>query len=330
MTEPPKMPGVDVTSEVIDDAAASDLEAVERGLPSGDPEVGRPRSLWAGAWRELRHNPAFWIAAVLIFIVILIAVFPQWFASGDPEYADLSIARQPPSPEHLFGTDGQGYDVYTRTIYGARASVFVGILATIGVAVLGSLIGLISGYIGGPLDTILSRFGEVFLAIPLLLAGILVMYVLPSPPGAGFFEVTSKVILVIVAFGWPTTARLMRATVLQVKPNDYVTAAKALGGSPLRIVFSHVLPNSLAPVMVIATINLGVYIALEATLSFLGVGLKPPAVSWGLSISAASAIGMVRQAPHMLIFPSIFLSVTVLAFIMLGDAVRDALDPKLR
>ena len=331
MTEPTaQAPGVG-----IDPAADTMVSAVERAEvapgPPGAPErEQRARSLWSDAWRELRHNPMFWISGALILVVVTMAVFPQWFASGDPEYANLSIARQPPSPEHIFGTDKQGYDVYTRTIYGARASILVGVVATLGVLVLGGLVGLVSGYLGGWVDSLLSRVGEIFLAIPLLLAGILFLYIFPSPPGANFFVVTGKVSLVIILFAWPTTARLMRSAVFQVKPNDYVTAARALGGSPWRIVMSHVLPNALAPILVIARINLGVYIALEATLSFLGIGLQPPAVSWGLSIADASSIGLVRQTPHMLIFPSIFLSVTVLAFIMLGDAVRDALDPKLR
>ncbi|TDT32659.1 ABC transporter permease [Naumannella halotolerans] len=312
-------------------AAAAGGRVTERA-PQEQPEKkpAKGRSLWSDAWREMRSNPMFWISSSLILVVIVMAAFPQLFASGDPNYANLTIARQPPSAEHWFGTDRQGYDVYTRTIYGARASIMVGLGATLGVVLIGGLVGLISGYVGGWLDSLLSRLGEIFLAIPLLLAGILFLYIFPAEPGESFYVIIGKVILVIVLFGWPTTARLMRSAVLQVKPNDYVTAARALGGSPARIVFSHVLPNSLAPIMVVATINLGVYIAAEATLSFLGIGLKPPAVSWGLSISDAATLGMIREAPHMLIYPSLFLSVTVLAFIMLGDAVRDALDPKLR
>jgi oligopeptide transport system permease protein len=139
-----------------------------------------------------------------------------------------------------------------------------------------------------------------------------------------------KVVAVLAILGWPGIARLMRSSVLQVKPNDYVSAARALGATPGRIIFSHILPNSMAPVIVVSTINLGAYVAVEATLSFLGIGVQPPAISWGLAISEASGIGLIRAAPHMLIFPSIFLSLTVLAFILLGDVVRDALDPKLR
>ena len=165
----------------------------------------------------------------------------------------------------------------------------------------------------------------------MLLGGILFLYVFPSDPLTTPFTVqVAKVALVIGVLGWPTIMRLMRSSVLQVKPNDYVQAARALGGSPGRIIRSHILPNSLASVIVVSTINLGAFISVEATLSYLGIGLQPPAISWGIAISEASGIGLIRAAPRMLIFPSIFLSLTVLAFIMLGDTVRDALDPKLR
>jgi len=148
-------------------------------------------------------------------------------------------------------------------------------------------------------------------------------------PGAEWRGIILYAVLTGI-FGWPAIMRLMRSSVLQVKPNDYVQAARALGASPTRIINSHILPNSLASVIVVSTINLGAYISIEATLSFLGIGLQPPAISWGTQISEASGIGLIRAAPHMLFFPSVFLSLTVLAFIMLGDVVRDALDPKLR
>jgi oligopeptide transport system permease protein len=273
----------------------------------------------------------FWISAALIVFFVLMAAFPQLFTSTDPAVADLSKAREAPSADAWFGRDGQGYDVYARTIYGARASILVGIFATLFVAVLGSFIGIIAGYLAGWVDSALSRIGEIFLGIPLLLGGILFLYIFPNDPlTTPFLLQVSKVALVLGILGWPVIMRLMRGSVLQVKPNDYVLAARALGASPARIIGSHILPNSLASVIVVSTINLGVYISVEATLSFLGVGLQPPAISWGIQISEASGIGTIRAAPHMLLFPSIALSLTVLAFIMMGDVVRDALDPRMR
>lgn len=298
--------------------------------PIAAADYGKPASLASDAWRDLRHNPLFWIASVLILVLLVMAAAPGLFTSVDPNYALLSEARQGPSDKHVFGTTALGYDVYSRTIYGARASILVGILSSLVTAVVGVIIGLISGFYGGWLDAVLSRLGEVFFAIPLLLGGILFLYVFPNGLNTPLWQQVGKVVLVIAVFGWPSVARLMRSSVLQVKPNDYVTAARALGGSPYRLIVQHILPNAVAPVIVVSTLNLGVFISVEATLSYLNIGLRPPAVSWGIDISAASSIGLVRAAPNMLLFPSIFLSVTVLAFIMLGDAVRDAIDPKLR
>jgi oligopeptide transport system permease protein len=300
--------------------------------PLSAPAKGeKARSLGTDAWADLRHRPMFWISAALIVFFVLMAAFPQLFTSTDPTVADLSKAREAPSADAWFGRDGQGYDVYARTIYGARASILVGIFATLFVAVLGSFVGIIAGYRAGWVDSALSRIGEIFLGIPLLLGGILFLYIFPNDPlTTPFLLQVSKVALVLGILGWPVIMRLMRGSVLQVKPNDYVLAARALGASPARIIGSHILPNSLASVIVVSTINLGVYISVEATLSFLGVGLQPPAISWGIQISEASGIGTIRAAPHMLLFPSIALSLTVLAFIMMGDVVRDALDPRMR
>lgn len=306
--------------------------------PTGGPEAPLPQagkadrahSLGRDAWGELSRRPMFWISLALIVVFVVMAAFPRLFTSVDPYFADLSKAREAPSGDAWFGRDGQGYDVYARTIYGARASILVGLFATVFTLVVGSFIGIISGYRGGWLDAVFSRIGEIFLGLPLLLGGILFLYTFPSDLETPFLIVVGKVAVVLGVLGWPSIARLMRSSVLQVKPNDYVQAARALGASPTRIIASHILPNSLASVIVVSTINLGAYISVEATLSFLGIGLQPPAISWGIAISEASGIGLIRAAPHMLLFPSLFLSLTVLAFIMLGDTVRDALDPKMR
>jgi oligopeptide transport system permease protein len=322
-------PGTDLASEPIvpiQTDAASGPEAV---IPQREPRQGS-RSLAADAWRELRNRPMFWISSALILLFVTMAVFPQLFTNTDPTYADLNNARLLPSAEAWFGYDAQGYDVYARTVYGARASISVGILATAFTLVFGSFVGIIAGYRGGWLDSLIGRVAEIFLAIPILLGGILFLYTFPNDLDTPFAIAVSKVAFVIALLAWPTVTRLMRSSVLQVKPNDYVQAARALGASPMRIIGSHILPNATASVIVVSTINLGVFIALEATLSFLGIGLQPPIISWGSQISDASGIGLIQTAPHMLIFPSIFLSLTVLAFIMLGDCVRDAFDPRSR
>jgi oligopeptide transport system permease protein len=307
------------------DLATSEAESLER--PPGGPdgpgpgEQGRPRSLWSDAWRDLRRNPVFLLSALLIVFLVVISLWPSLIASGNPLTCELSRAQEGPRPGHPFGFDGQGCDVYTRTVYGARTSVTVGVLATLGVSVLGSVLGGLAGFFSGAGDSVLSRITDVFFAIPVVLGGLVLLSVVAS-------NTVWPVIGFMVLLGWPQISRIARGAVITAKQNDYVQAARALGASHSRLLLRHITPNAVAPVIVVATIALGTYIALEATLSYLGVGLKPPTVSWGIDISAASPY--IRNAPHALLWPSGALAVTVLAFIMLGDAVRDALDPKLR
>lgn len=305
----------------------AELDQLEPDNPE-DPQQDKPRSLATDAWRDLRRNPVFLISGVIIVVLVIMAAFPGLFTSKDPHYCDLQFSRQGPGDGAIFGYDLQGCDVYARTIYGARASILVGVFVTLAVVILGSLIGMFAGYRGGWLDGLLSRFTDIFFGIPLLLGAIVVLSTFPSDASTPEWETIGKVVLALAVLGWTSVARIMRSTVIQVKHADYVQAARALGGSTPRILRLHVMPNAIAPVMVYATIALGTFIAIEATLSFLGIGLQPPVISWGIAINEAQTY--IRQSPHMLLFPSAFLSVTVLAFIMLGDAVRDALDPKLR
>jgi oligopeptide transport system permease protein len=294
--------------------------------PQGAGE--KPRSLRGDAWRELRSNPIVIVSAVLIAIMVVMAAFPGLFTTKPVDEATLSLSRQAPSSKAWFGYDLQGYDVYTRTIYGARASIMVGILATLFTLVVGTVTGVIAGYFGGKLDTVVSRLTDVFFGIPFFLGAILVLSSFPSGPDTPQLVIILKVVMALTVLGWPGLTRLMRSSVIQVKQADFVQAARALGASPLRIIVKHVLPIAIAPMIVVSTINLGGFIGAEATLSFLGLGLQPPVVSWGIAINDASQY--LRVSPHMLLFPSTFLIIAVLAFVMLGDAVRDALDPKLR
>ncbi|MFG2111741.1 ABC transporter permease [Streptomyces sp. NPDC048718] len=305
------------------DLAMAEAETVE-GAPGGPHGTGtdkKPRSLWSDAWHDLRRNPVFLVSGLVIVFLIVISLWPSLIASGDPLSCDLAKAQEGSQPGHPFGYDGQGCDVYTRTVYGARTSVTVGVLSTLGVAVLGSVLGGLAGFFGGTGDSLLSRITDVFFAIPVVLGGLVLLSVVTG-------DTVWPVIGFMVLLGWPQISRIARSSVITAKQNDYVQAARSLGASNSRILLRHIAPNAVAPVIVVATIALGTFIALEATLSFLGVGLKPPAVSWGIDISSASAY--IRNAPHMMLWPAGALAVTVLAFIMLGDAVRDALDPKLR
>lgn len=284
------------------------------------------RSLGADAWRELRGNPLFWFSLALIVLFAMMAIAPGLFTDSDPRETILPDARESPNAAEWFGRDVQGYDLYARCIYGARASILVGILAAGGTALVGSIFGLLAGYSRGWLDALVSRFAEIFFAVPVILGAIIILTSLPD--SSSYFLVVLQVVLVFWVLAWPSIFRLMRSSVLQIAPNDYIQAARALGASPFRVARSHILPNALGPVIVVTTINLGVFIAAEAALSFLGIGLQPPTISWGVMIS--DALAAMRAAPHVLLFPAAFLSLAVLSFIMLGDAIRDAFDPKSR
>lgn len=300
--------------------------AEEQALAAENADVGRARSLNADAWRELRGNWMFWVAGVLIVLFVAMAIAPALFTSTDPRA--VGPVRQTPGGDAIFGRDMQGYDIYARTIHGARASILVGLVTTILTTTIGTAVGVLAAYRGGWIDALISRITDVFFAIPLLLGGILFMSAFPSDQSTPYFVVVGKVVAVLTLLGWPSIARLMRSSVLQVLPNDYIQAARALGASPWRIIARHVIPNAMAPALVVSAINLGVFIVAEATLSFLGIGLVPPAVSWGVAIS--DGLVAVRTYPHILFFPAAFLSMCVFAFILLGDAVQDAFDPKSR
>ncbi|MFG1797375.1 ABC transporter permease [Nocardia altamirensis] len=283
-------------------------------------DAGSPTSIWTDAWRQLRRNPIFIVAALMILFVLVVVIWPGLFTSQDPRYCNGDFSMHPSSAGHPFGYDKQGCDIYARTVYGARASVMAGVGATIFFVLIGGVLGALSGFYGGLLDSIVSRVAEIFYAIPLMLAAIVVMQLLDS-------RTIWTVIIILSAFTWPQAARIARSAVIQSKNSDYVTAAKALGVSRIRTLIRHVLPNSAGPLIVVTTLWLGVFIVTEATLSYLGVGLPRTIVSWGSDI--ASGQKEIRTSA-ILFYPATALALTVLSFIMLGDAVRDALDPKAR
>lgn len=296
----------------------------EQRPPDGKPE--KPRGLWSDAWRDLRRRPMFLIAMGIILVLVVMAVFPQLFTSVDPTHQVLAKSREGPSSEAWFGYDTQGRDIYARTIYGARATIVVGLLATTATVLIGSVMGLLAGYFGGWFDNLLSRFSEIFLGLPFVLGAIVILTTLGTSGVPDPVRIMSLVILSISILSWPIAMRIMRSAAIAARQQDYVKAAQALGAGPARIILRHMLPNCLAPVLVYATIALGGFIGAEATLSFLGLGLRSPVVSWGVMI--ADSRDYIEISPHLLFFPAGFLVVTVLAFVMLGDAVRDAIDPK--
>ncbi|MFF4878031.1 MULTISPECIES: ABC transporter permease [unclassified Micromonospora] len=296
------------------------------GLPQSNE---KPRGLLGDAWRDLRRKPLFWISATLIVIFLLMAAFPQLFAPGDAVNGTLSRSLNKPSADGWFGYDVQGRDVYARVIYGARASIVVAVLSVIGTLLVGGAMGIISGYRGGWVDGLLSRIADVFFGLPFVLGAIVILTTFNgSGSGNSKAQIMGLVIASLIVLSWPVVMRLMRSSVLATKEADYIVAARALGAGTGRIILKHLLPNCLAPLLVYGTIMVGSFIGAEATLSFLGVGLKSPVVSWGIMISDGQQF--IRVAPGLVFFPAAFLVTAVLSFVMLGEAVREALDPKLR
>ena len=299
----------------------------ETPLQATDSSVSdaAPVSLWLEAWRNLRTQPLFIISAILIISVVFVALFPGLFTNEQPN-ANCQLANSDGGavPGHPLGFTQQGCDILARVMYGTQSSLTIGLFATIAIVIFGGTIGAISGFFGGWVDAVLARLGDIFFALPLILGAIVVVQI-------PFFQENRNVwtiVLILSAFGWPQIARITRAAVIEVREADFVIAARSLGVSRTGALIHHVIPNSLAPVIVIATITLGIFIVAESTLSYLGIGLPPDVMSWGNDIFSAKS--SLRSNPMALFWPALALSLTVLSFIMLGDALQDALDPKAR
>jgi peptide/nickel transport system permease protein/oligopeptide transport system permease protein len=263
----------------------------------------------------------FLIPLAYLLLITSMAAFPRLWTSQDPRACDVGRARVSPSWDHPFGFNSLGCDYYSHAVYGARPSLVIALVATTGIVVIGGGLGLLAGFFSGWTDTIISRIIDIFFSLPFLLGAIVFLTVVGT-------RNIWTVALVLIILGWTTIARIMRGSVLSSKNLDYVQAARALGSSNGRLMIRHILPNAIAPVVVVATISLGAFVSAEATLTFLGVGLQPPEESWGIMITQHQVYFL--EKPWLLIFPVGLLVGTVLSFILMGDALRDALDPKLR
>lgn len=260
---------------------------------------------------------------VVVVILIVVAVFAPWIATQDVGETNLPMRYLPPSSAHLFGTDSTGRDIFARVVFGARISLRVGLTVVAVSAIVGTILGALAGYYGGWLDRLMSGYlFNVFLAFPgLLLAIALVAFL-----GAGL----NKLIFALCIIGWVGYARLIRGQVLKVREYDFVQAARALGAGDMRILFLHILPNAIQPLIVQASLGMAGAVLAEASLSFLGLGVPPPAPSWGVMIEEARDLSTLQSAPHALIFPGLAIALTVLAFNFIGDGLREYLDPRQR
>ena len=275
---------------------------------------------WRQTLRVFQRNRAAAAGLVIISLFVLVALVAPWLEPYGPDAVDLEAHLQPPDSQHWFGTDNLGRDILSRIVEGSRVSLWVGIF-TVGLAVaIGVPAGLLAGYARGLVDTFIMRLVDAFLAFPAIILAIAIVAV----RGPGLDNVMIALVFVL----WTSYARVTRAVTLVLRAEDYVLAARSLGVGPLRIMWRHIFPNAVAPLLVIATLGLGNAILSEAALSFLGLGIQPPAASWGSMLNFG--MQFLRDAPHLSYFPGLAIFFTVLGFNLLGDGLRDALDPRLR
>ncbi len=272
--------------------------------------------VWARLWRDTRAR----IGLIVVAMLLLLAILAPLLARHDPIRVDLLRQLQPPSAEHWMGTDVQGRDVWARLVYGARISLAVGLISQSIALAIGLTLGLIAGYFGRWIDDLVMRLADVTLAFPTLL--LLIAMVAALQPSLMVVFVTVGIV------GWAGMARLVRGQVLVVRQLEYVHAARALGTPDFRIIARHVLPNVIAPVVIATTLGMAGAIMAEAALSFLGLGVQPPTPSWGAMIADGRDLSQLRSSPWTSLFPGLAIGVTVLGFNLLGDALRDALDPR--
>ena len=316
LTQPPDLPGEAVQFR------PDELEAP-------------PLTLGQLAWRRFRrHKMAIFGAVMLILIVIYAFGGMLVFSETDANFVETGARLQPPSPEHPFGTDTIGRDILARTIYGGQISIIIGLTAMLVELFIGISIGALTGYFGGILDSLLMRLTEAVLVIPqIFLLLVMAKYFAQSIPNVEFMGRTFSgsvlvIILVIGVTSWPYLARIVRAQFLSIKENDFILAARATGTPIHEIIFRHILPNSIAPIIVSATLSVAAAITLEAYISFLGLGVRPPTATWGNMLEGA--YNYVESAWWLWFFPGLLIALTVLSINFLGDGLRDALDPHSR
>ncbi len=277
-------------------------------------------SLYKDAWRRLRKNKLAMLGLGIIILLILIAIFAPLISPYEPTVRIKEDSSLGPSAKHLFGTDILGRDIFSRVIYGSRISIQVGIVA-VGISLtIGLFFGALAGYFGNIPDTIIMRLADIFFAFPYILGAIAIMTIL----GPGLINI----FIAIGILGWAYFARLFRGSILSIKNKEYIEAARALGGSNFRIIIKHIFPNAFAPMIVYGTMNVGTAIIVEAALSFLGLGVQPPTPAWGEMLS--ESLKYINNAPWMMFFPGLAIVITVLGFVLFGDGLRDAFDPRMK
>ncbi|GGK16961.1 peptide ABC transporter substrate-binding protein [Caldalkalibacillus thermarum] len=300
---------------------ASQTNSTAAPGPTSPPKVGQtPFKNWKLFYKKLSKNKAAMAGGILIVILVIIALFPSLFATHDPLAQNLQNKLAKPSSEHWLGTDHLGRDIYSRIIYGTQITLYVGFVSVLIGAFFGVLLGIISGYYGGWIDALIMRIMDVLLAFP----GILLALAIVSALGPDMINV----IIAVAIFAVPTFARIVRGSTLAVRKMEYIEAIRALGARDGKIIFQHILPNVMSPIIVQGTLYIASAILIASGLSFLGLGAQPPTPEWGAML--AGGRNYIWDAPHVSLYPGIAIVVSVLAFNLLGDGLRDALDPRMK
>ncbi|WP_141604517.1 nickel transporter permease [Terrilactibacillus laevilacticus] len=277
-------------------------------------------SIMMEIWKSFRKNKLALVGSIIVMLLILMAIFAGVIAPQSINNQNMHLRLQAPSSSHWFGTDDFGRDIFSRVVYGARLSIRVGFMSVIGSIIIGTFLGVLAGYFGRWIDTIISRLFDILLAFPSILLAIAIVAILgPS---------LSNALIAIAIVNIPNFGRLVRAKVLSVKEEEYIMAAKSIGMSHTRILFYHILPNSITPIIVQGTLSIATAILEAAGLGFLGMGAQAPLPEWGKMLSDSKEF--IQNAPWTMIFPGIFIMLTVLGFNLVGDGLRDALDPKMK
>lgn len=298
----------------------TDFEPVEYNEAEAEKIAGKSTSYWKDAWRRFRKNKLALFGVVVIVLLGIMSIFGGPISGHNYFQNDLMNANKKPSAEHWFGTDTLGRDIFARTWYGAKISLFIGLMAAFIDLVIGVIWGAVSGFFGGKIDEYMMRFADILSSVPYLLVVILLMVIMPQ----GLWTL----IIAMTITGWINMARIVRGQVMQLRSEEYVMASRSLGARSSRLLFKHLVPNTLGPILVTLTLTIPTAIFTEAFLSYLGLGVPAPLASWGTMSS--DALPALAYEPYQLLFPAFFICLTMLAFNVIGDGMRDALDPKER
>jgi peptide/nickel transport system permease protein len=295
--------------------------------PTSNPELEpklrkKPDTLSKIIFRKFMKNKLAVFGAIVLFLIILMALFAPVLANHDPAKLNLLDKLQPPSAEHYLGTDDLGRDIFSRLVYGARVSLLVGFASVLGFITIGTVIGSVAGYYGGRIDALLMRFVDIVISFPSIFLLITIVSI--------FEPSLTKLIIVFALISWTFTARLVRGEFLSLRTREFVLAARTMGMRSSRIIFSHILPNAVGPIIVAATLGVGGVILAESALSYLGLGIQPPTPSWGNMLQGAQNFTIMLKAWWYPLFPGLMILITVLAFNFIGDGLRDAFDPKMK